>query len=79
MVHRLNRRSALLATGGLLAAPRLAEAQATRVRMTLDWAFQSPNAFALVAREKGYFRAAGLDVTVDRGQGSGGVPVALAG
>ncbi|MEO3470515.1 ABC transporter substrate-binding protein [Roseomonas sp. CAU 1739] len=79
MVLRLNRRSALIAAGGLVAAPRLAQAQATRVRMTLDWAFQSPNAFALVAREKGYFRAAGLDVTVDRGQGSGGVPVALAG
>ena len=79
MVPGLNRRSALLAAGGLLAAPRLANAQAARVRMTLDWAFQAPNAFALVAREKGYFRAAGLDVTVDRGQGSGGVPVALAG
>ncbi|MBR0648919.1 ABC transporter substrate-binding protein [Roseomonas terrae] len=79
MVPGLNRRAALLAAGSLLAAPRLARAQATRVRMILDWAYQSPNAFALVAREKGYFRAAGLDVTVDRGQGSGNVPVALAG
>ena len=79
MVLGFNRRAALLAAGGLLAAPRLGHAQAARVRMTLDWAFQSPNAFALVAREKGYFRAAGVDVTVDRGQGSGGVPVALAG
>ncbi len=79
MVHGFNRRAALLAAGGLLAAPRLVHAQAARVRLTLDWAFQAPNAFALVAREKGYFRAAGVDVTVDRGQGSGGVPVALAG
>ncbi|MBR0659723.1 ABC transporter substrate-binding protein [Neoroseomonas oryzicola] len=75
----LSRRAALLAAGGLVAAPAVARAQATRVRFTLDWAFQAPNAFALVAREKGYFREAGLDVTVDRGQGSGGVPVALAG
>lgn len=73
------RRGALLAGGALLAAPSLARAQAPRVRMVLDWAFQSPNAFALVAREKGYFREAGVDVTVDRGQGSGAVPVALAG
>lgn len=79
MVRGFTRRSALLAAGGALAAPSLGHAQAARVRLTLDWAFQSPNAFALVAREKGYFRAAGLEVTVDRGQGSGGVPVALAG
>ena len=79
MVLGFSRRAALLAAGGTLAAPGLARAQATRVRLTLDWAFQAPNAFALVAREKGYFREAGLDVTVDRGQGSGGVPVALAG
>ena len=79
MILGFTRRSALLAAGGALAAPRLARAQAARVRFLLDWAFQSPNAFALVAREKGYFRQAGVDVTVDRGQGSGGVPVALAG
>ncbi|WP_170979600.1 ABC transporter substrate-binding protein [Roseomonas sp. HF4] len=79
MTSGFTRRGALLATGGILAAPRLARAQASRVRLTLDWAFQAPNAFALVAREKGYFRAAGLEVQVDRGQGSGGVPVALAG
>jgi NitT/TauT family transport system substrate-binding protein len=79
MQPRLTRRSALLAAAGTLALPRLAAAQAPRVRLMLDWAFQSPNAFALVAREKGYFREAGVEVTVDRGNGSGAVPVALAG
>lgn len=79
MLLGFTRRTALLAAAGTLAAPRLASAQATRVRLMLDWAFQSPNAFALVAREKGYFREAGVDVTVDRGNGSGAVPVALAG
>ncbi|MBR0670630.1 ABC transporter substrate-binding protein [Neoroseomonas soli] len=78
MLHGFTRRAALLAAGGTLAAPGLANAQAPRVRMMLDWAFQSPNAFALVAREKGYFREAGVDITVDRGNGSGAVPVALA-
>jgi len=78
MVLRLSRRQTWLAAAAL-AAPGLARAQANRVRLTLDWAFQGPNAFALLAREKGYFRAAGLDVQVDRGQGSGAVPVALAG
>ncbi len=79
MVLGFTRRAALLGAGGVLAAPGLARAQAPRVRLTLDWAFQAPNAFALLAREKGYFREAGVDVVVDRGQGSGAVPVALAG
>ncbi len=61
----------------LLARPLVAGAQPQRVRLLLDWAFQSPNAFALVARERGYFREAGLDVQVDRGTGGGAVPPAL--
>jgi NitT/TauT family transport system substrate-binding protein len=73
------RRTLLLATGiASLAAPGILSAQpAGRLRLTLDWAFQAPNAFALVARERGYFREAGIDVQIDRGQGSGGVPPAL--
>jgi NitT/TauT family transport system substrate-binding protein len=74
------RRRHLLAGGAalpLLAAPPTARAQPQRVRLLLDWAFQSPNAFALVARERGYFREAGLEVQVDRGTGGGAVPPAL--
>jgi NitT/TauT family transport system substrate-binding protein len=62
-----------------LAAPAAWAQGSQRVRITLDWAFQAPNAFALLARERGFFREAGLDAQIDRGQGSGGVPVALAG
>jgi NitT/TauT family transport system substrate-binding protein len=74
------RRAAALALAtAALAAPRLARAQAApRVRLQLDWAFQSPNAFALVARDRGFFREAGVDVAVERGTGSGRVPVQLA-
>jgi len=74
------RRSLLLATGlAPLAAPSLLRAQPMpRVRFTLDWAFQAPNAFPIVARERGFYREAGVDVAIDRGQGSGGVPVSLA-
>jgi NitT/TauT family transport system substrate-binding protein len=82
----LPRRAALAgaaAAAALLAAPRPAGAQGgggspPRVRLLLDWAFQSPNAFALVAREKGFFRDAGVEVQVDRGSGSGRVPTQLA-
>lgn len=75
----LSRRAALAGAAALpLAAPATLRAQPQRLRLTLDWAFQAPNAFALVARERGHFREAGIEVQVDRGQGSGGVPPALA-
>lgn len=45
-------------------------AQETRVRFTLDWAVQGPQAPFLVALERGYFRDEGLNVTIDRGFGS---------
>lgn len=74
----IGRRQALAAGVAIAAAPGIGRAQAPRVRVMLDWAFQSPNAFAIVARERGFFRDAGVDATVERGQGSGAVPVALA-
>src|ERR1700742_3645347 len=44
----------------------------TPIKFTLDWVFQGPTAPFLVALEKGYYKAEGLDVTMDPGQGSGG-------
>ena len=44
---------------------------ATPVKFQLDWRFEGPSAFFLVPAAKGYFRDAGLDVTVDSGSGSG--------
>jgi len=39
--------------------------------MRLDWLFQGPNAGFMVAKDKGYYEQAGLDVTIGAGQGSG--------
>lgn len=47
-------------------------ARATDIRFTLDWAFQGPTAAFIAAEELGYYRDAGLTVTIDRGNGSAG-------
>jgi len=51
------------------AAPTVARARP--VSMRLDWLFQGPNAGFMVAKDKGYYEQAGLDVTIGAGQGSG--------
>ncbi len=42
----------------------------TPVRFTLDWLPQAPQAIFMLAKEKGYFKQNGLDVTIQRGFGS---------
>ena len=44
----------------------------TPIKFTLDWVFQGPTSPFLLALDKGYYKAEGLDVTMDPGQGSAG-------
>jgi NitT/TauT family transport system substrate-binding protein len=61
----------------LVSAGLPAQAQ-TPIKFSLDWVFQGPTAPFLVALEKGYYKAEGLDVTMDPGQGSAGAVQRLA-
>lgn len=65
---RLARAAALAAAVTLGALP----ASGTDIKFTLDWAFQGPTAAFIVANELGYYKDAGLVVTIDRGNGSAG-------
>ncbi len=61
---------AVLAAAAVLAGGlSRAEAQ-TAVKFTLDWRYEGPAAPFTLALDKGYFKAEGLDVTIDTGNGS---------
>ena len=65
----------LAALGGFAVA---AQAQTTPIKFQLDWRFEGPSALFLQPIAKGYFKAAGLDVTLDAGNGSGGAVTRVA-
>lgn len=50
----------------------------TPIKFQLDWRFEGPAALFLHPAAKGYFKAAGLDVTIDAGNGSGGTVTRVA-
>ena len=50
----------------------------TPIKFQLDWRFEGPAALFLHPAAKGYFKAAGLDVAVDAGNGSGGTVTRVA-
>ncbi len=57
--------------------PRSASAQ-TKLRFTLDWIPGATHSAFFVALQKGYYKAEGLDVSIDRGKGSAEVVRQLA-
>jgi NitT/TauT family transport system substrate-binding protein len=47
-----------------------ADAQ-TKLKLVLNWKYQGPQGMFFLAEDRGYFKAEGLDVTLDQGNGSG--------
>lgn len=65
------RRSAVAPLAGVFVTVAVTAAGAqTSVKFALDWKFEGPAAPFVVALDRGYFKAGGLDVTIDSGAGS---------
>lgn len=77
---RLSRRAALgAALAAPLAAPHLANAQARpAVRFAFDWILNGLYAFGIAGERLGFFREAGVDITIQRGFGSARIPLDMA-
>lgn len=75
----MNKRQLLQTAATLLATATfgLAHAQ-TPIKFQLDWRFEGPAALFLQSAAKGYYKAAGLDVSIDAGNGSGGTVTRVA-
>ena len=65
------------AAAAALMLPLAAQAQ-TPIKFQLDWRFEGPSALFLAGAAKGHFKAAGLDVSIDAGNGSGGTVTRVA-
>src|SRR5476651_2257415 len=46
----------------------------TKLKVVLNWKYQGPQGMFFLADDRGYFKAEGIEVQLDQGNGSGGVP-----
>src|ERR1700754_2804753 len=79
MFNRTLTRRRVLQTGvsaaPSLSLPAIVNAQSLKalrpISFQADWIYGGPNPGFILAKEKGYFADAGLDVTINPGKGSG--------
>ena len=67
---RLGRIALVLAAASALSADPATAQQTSPIKFSLDFKFEGPSAPFVVAIDKGYFKAEGLDVTIDTAGGS---------
>jgi NitT/TauT family transport system substrate-binding protein len=77
MTYRRSLALIIAAVLAIISAPQAASAQ-TKIRFTLDWIPGATHSAFFVALQKGYYKAEGLDVSIDRGKGSAEVVRQLA-
>ncbi len=65
--------AAAIGIAGSLASATPAAAQ-TKLKVVLNWKYQGPQGMFFLADDRGYFKAEGIEVQLDQGNGSGGVP-----
>ena len=74
MTSRLRSAFAALIGVGLAAGPialAIPASAQTRLKLVLNWKYQGPQGMFFLADDRGYFKAEGLEVTLDQGNGSG--------
>lgn len=52
---------------------------ATKLKMILNWRYQGPQSWFFLAEDNGYFKQAGIEMTMDQGNGSGAAVGQVAG
>jgi len=68
--RRRARVAGLVLSAFALASLALPAGAQTAVKMVLNWKYEGAQAWFFLAQDKGYFKAEGLDVTIDQGEGS---------
>src|SRR3954464_9954899 len=74
MTSTLRSTCLLVASAIVLAAPlglATPAAAQTKLKLVLNWKYQGPQGMFFLADDRGYFKAEGLEVTLDQGNGSG--------
>jgi NitT/TauT family transport system substrate-binding protein len=74
MISRLRSAFVALIGVGLAAGPVALAAPAsaqTKLKLVLNWKYQGPQGMFFLADDRGYFKAEGLEVALDQGNGSG--------
>jgi NitT/TauT family transport system substrate-binding protein len=57
--------------GALAATVPASAVDPVKIKMVLNWKYQGPQGWFFLAQDRGYFKANGVDLTMDQGNGSG--------